>query len=143
MPVYCIPDLPTDKQLLPRCFDVPYQSSESQFKDKNWYLTNRLTVHGGGYFPVSDVVDCETFHFIHRLRTRPVKQYWRRTGIECQFRQYNPTNVYVGSWLRLNDAVIPYVGLEIAACGLAPAMILTSVILKALYNQPRRILRSR
>ena len=24
----------------------------------------------------------------------------------------NPTNVYIGSWIRLNDAVIPYVGLE-------------------------------
>jgi hypothetical protein len=24
----------------------------------------------------------------------------------------NPTNVYLGSWYRFNDAVIPYIGLE-------------------------------
>ena len=24
----------------------------------------------------------------------------------------NPTNVYIGSWMRVNDALIPYVGLE-------------------------------
>ena len=24
----------------------------------------------------------------------------------------NPTNLYVGSWIRFNDSVIPYVGLE-------------------------------
>jgi len=24
----------------------------------------------------------------------------------------NPTNVYLGAWLRFNDAIIPYVGLE-------------------------------
>ncbi len=24
----------------------------------------------------------------------------------------NPTSVYVGSWMRFNDAIIPYVGLE-------------------------------
>jgi phosphate-selective porin len=27
----------------------------------------------------------------------------------------NPTNVFVGSWLRFNDAVIPYLGLEIGS----------------------------
>ena len=26
------------------------------FKDKNWYLSGRVTIHGGGSFPVSDVV---------------------------------------------------------------------------------------
>ena len=24
----------------------------------------------------------------------------------------NPTNVYLGTWIRFNDAIIPYVGLE-------------------------------
>ena len=24
----------------------------------------------------------------------------------------NPTNVYIGAWMRLNDAAIPYLGLE-------------------------------
>ncbi len=31
------------------------------FKDKNWYLSGRITVHAGGSFPVSDVVDGKCF----------------------------------------------------------------------------------
>ena len=27
--------------------------------------------------------------------------------------EVNPTSVYFGSWLRVNDAIIPYIGLEI------------------------------
>jgi hypothetical protein len=26
--------------------------------------------------------------------------------------EFNPTNVYIGSWYRFGDAIIPYVGLE-------------------------------
>ena len=33
-------------------------------------------------------------------------------GLNANNDEETPTNFYVGSWLRLNDAIIPYVGLE-------------------------------
>ena len=84
------------------------------FKDKNWYLTNRLTVHGGGYFPVSDVVSVN-LSFIHQTQNKASETVLGGAlALNANSDNTNPTNVYVGSWLRLNDAVIPYVGLEIA-----------------------------
>jgi type IX secretion system PorP/SprF family membrane protein len=82
------------------------------YKDKNWQLSNRVTVHGGGYFPVSDRVTING-SFIHQVQNKANETvFGAAAGLNATGDTDNPTTVYVGSWMRLNDAVIPYIGLE-------------------------------
>ncbi len=82
------------------------------FKDKNWYLTGRLTVHGGGTFPISDVVGV-SISAIHQIQNKASETvFGGAVSLNANNDNINPTNVYVGSWMRLNDAIIPYLGLE-------------------------------
>jgi len=84
------------------------------FKDKNWYLTNRMTIHGGGYFPISDAVGVN-LSAIHQMQNKASETvFGGALSLNANSDNVNPTNVYIGSWMRINDAVIPYVGLEIA-----------------------------
>lgn len=82
------------------------------FKDKNWYLAGRVTIHGGGTFFLSDVVSLST-SAIHQIQNKASETlFGAALGLNANGDNTNPTNVYVGSWMRLNDAVIPYIGLE-------------------------------
>jgi type IX secretion system PorP/SprF family membrane protein len=82
------------------------------FKDKNWYLSGRVTVHGGGSFPVSDVVAVNA-SVIHQMQNKASEtMLGAALSLNANGDKVNPTNVYIGSWMRLNDAVIPYLGLE-------------------------------
>ena len=82
------------------------------FKDKNWYLSGRLTVHGGGSFPVSDVVALNVSAIYQAQNKASETVLGGALALNANGDNINPTNVYIGSWIRLNDAVIPYVGLE-------------------------------
>lgn len=82
------------------------------FKDKNWYLTGRITIHGGGAFPVSDVVSVNT-SVIYQIQNKASETIvGAALSLNANPGEVNPTSVYIGSWYRFNDAVIPYVGLE-------------------------------
>lgn len=82
------------------------------FKDQNWYLSGRLTVHGGGSFPMNDVLSVHT-SFIHQMQNKASETILGGAlSMNASGDSENPTNLYLGSWLRLNDAVIPYIGLE-------------------------------
>ncbi len=82
------------------------------YTDKSWYLTGRITVHGGGSFPVSDVVTVNT-SLIHQIQNKASETLvGAALGLNANGDLSNPTSVYVGSWMRFNDAIIPYVGLE-------------------------------
>lgn len=84
------------------------------FKDKNWYLTGRITIHGGGTFPVSDVVSVSA-SAIHQMQNKASETIvGAAVGLNANGDYENPTSVYVGSWMRFNDAIIPYIGLEFA-----------------------------
>ena len=83
------------------------------FKSSNYQLASRLTIHAGGTFPVSDVVSFNG-SLIHQRQAKASE-----TTIGGAF-SYNlngdeekSASVYLGSWLRFNDALIPYIGLEI------------------------------
>ncbi len=83
------------------------------FKDKSWYLTGRLTIHGGGSFPISDVVGVNV-SAIHQTQNKASETlFGAALSLNANGDNSNPTNVYVGSWMRLNDAMIPYIGLEV------------------------------
>lgn len=82
------------------------------FIDKNWYLSSRVTIHGGGTFPLSEKSDIN-LSFIHQIQNKASETVMGGAlSVNANGDKENPVNFHVGSWLRLNDALIPYVGLE-------------------------------
>lgn len=78
-----------------------------------FYLLNpRFTIHGGGYFPVAEnaTVHLSAIHSRQAGATNTV--LGGAVALNANGDLDHPTSLYVGSWLRLGDAVIPYVGLE-------------------------------
>lgn len=104
------------------------------FKDKNWYLGGRVTVHGGGSFPVGEVLMVHT-SVIHQIQA---KAHETVLGAALSYSlngdNENPSSVYFGSWMRLNDAVIPYVGLEVAGLRIGASYDFNISNLKAASN---------
>jgi type IX secretion system PorP/SprF family membrane protein len=86
------------------------------FKSANYQLASRLSIHAGGTFPVSDVL---TFNgsIIHQRQAKASETTfggalaYNLNGLSAD--EEKPASVYLGSWLRLNDAVIPYIGIEV------------------------------
>lgn len=83
------------------------------FKASNYQLASRLTIHAGGTFPVSDVLSFNG-SIIHQRQAKASE-----TTLGGAF-SYNlngdeekSASVFLGTWLRLNDALIPYIGLEV------------------------------
>lgn len=83
------------------------------YTDKTWDLKSRVTIHGGGTFPVSDVVSVNASVIHQRQNGASETTLGAALALNANGDEDNPTNVYVGSWARLNDAIIPYVGLEV------------------------------
>lgn len=78
----------------------------------NWYLSNRVTIHGGGSFPISDRLGVN-ISVIEQLQNKASETVLGGAlSINANGDDENPTNLYLGSWLRINDAIIPYLGLE-------------------------------
>ncbi len=104
------------------------------FKYKNWYLSGRITVHGGGSFPVSDQL---TVHasVIHQIQNK-ASETTLGAAIAANLNQdeENPTSVYLGSWIRFNDAIVPYVGLEFGGLRIGASYDLNISSLKAATN---------
>lgn len=84
------------------------------FKDNNWYLTSRLTIHGGGSFPLSQVVALNISAIYQAQNKASETVFGGALALNANSTTVNPTNVYIGAWMRINDAIIPYVGLEFA-----------------------------
>jgi type IX secretion system PorP/SprF family membrane protein len=86
---------------------------ETYFGSGYYTLNPRLTVHGGGYFKVGETT---TLH-LTALYSQQAGAHETVLGGAVAFNlnndpTENPTNFYAGSWLRFNDAIIPYMGLE-------------------------------
>lgn len=85
---------------------------ESYLGDGYYTLNPRLTIHAGGYFPVGQTT---TLH-LTAIHSRQANAFETVIGGAVAFNvnndEENPTNFYAGTWLRFNDAIIPYVGLE-------------------------------
>ncbi len=82
------------------------------FKDNNWYLTGRVTVHGGGSFPLSESLSLNGSIIHQRQNKASETMLGAALNLGAGSDAEKPTSVYIGSWLRLNDAIIPYIGLE-------------------------------
>jgi hypothetical protein len=80
-----------------------------------YVLDPRLTLQAGGMLPLSEL---NALHFsaIHSRQANAVNTvvggaYMLNVNGDLQ----TPTNLYLGSWFRFGDAVIPYIGLEFGA----------------------------
>jgi type IX secretion system PorP/SprF family membrane protein len=83
------------------------------FIDKSWALASRMTVHAGGSFPLTDVLTMNT-SVIYQMQNKASEiVFGGALSALVNGDEANPTAVYFGSWMRVNDAIIPYVGLEI------------------------------
>jgi type IX secretion system PorP/SprF family membrane protein len=85
---------------------------KESFKEGNYLLEPRLTIQGGGRVPVGQY---NSLHFsaIHSRQANAVNTVLGGAymlGINQD--EYNPTNLYLGTWYRFGDALIPYIGLE-------------------------------
>jgi type IX secretion system PorP/SprF family membrane protein len=83
------------------------------FIDKTWNLASRLSFHGGGSFPLNDalMINASAIYQVQNKASEVV--FGGALSALLNGDQSNPTSVYFGSWMRLNDAIIPYIGIEI------------------------------
>ena len=83
------------------------------FKDQNYLLANRITLHGGGSVPVADALTLNA-SFIYQSQSKASETtLGGALAYNLNADEVNPSSIFVGSWFRLNDALIPYVGLEV------------------------------
>lgn len=82
------------------------------FQDKNWFLSGRISAHAGGSFPISDLLTVHT-SIIHQIQNK-ASETTLGAAIAANVGQdpEKPSAVYIGSWIRLNDAIVPYIRLE-------------------------------
>lgn len=86
---------------------------KQEFTGVNYLLNPRATLHAGAYFPVGETT---TLH-LSGLYSSQAKANEVVFGGAMEFAVGNPdaespTNFYAGGWMRLNDALIPFIGLE-------------------------------
>lgn len=82
------------------------------FQGATYLMNPRFTVHGGGYFPVADgtTVFASALHQHQAGATETI--FGAAVGLTVNSDYDNATELYAGSWVRWNDAIIPYIGLE-------------------------------
>lgn len=82
------------------------------FQGGSFLLTARTTLQAGGKIPVGP------YNYLHVAANHSIQGKAHNTMVggaysyQVNQNEENPTNVYIGSWLRLKDAIIPYIGLE-------------------------------
>jgi type IX secretion system PorP/SprF family membrane protein len=100
-----------------------------------WKLTNRLTFQAGGSFSLSDNIGLNV-SAIHQVQNKASETI---LGGNLSFyaggSEDRPTNLYAGSWYRLNDAIIPFIGLEFGSTRLGISRDITVSNLKDAVNQ--------
>jgi type IX secretion system PorP/SprF family membrane protein len=82
------------------------------FIDKTWNLASRLTIHGGGSFPISEMLSINTSAIYQMQNKANELVFGGAISSNLNRDEVNPTNVYFGAWMRVKDAIIPYIGLE-------------------------------
>jgi len=82
------------------------------FKDKNWFLASRMSVHGGLTFPINDFYTLNGSVLYQTQEKASETLIGAAVAFNVNGAETNPTSVFLGSWLRVNDAIIPYIGIE-------------------------------
>ena len=85
---------------------------KQSFTGAEYVLNPRTTFHGGGYFPLGEN---STLH-VSALQMFQGGASETMVGGAIQLNATpdvpKPTSLYFGTWVRFNDAIIPYLGLE-------------------------------
>jgi len=86
---------------------------EETFTDTgHYYMASRLTLQAGGMVPLGEY---NAFHFsaMHSRQANAVNTVIGGAYmLNINPDEWSPTTLYLGTWFRFGDAVIPYVGLE-------------------------------
>ncbi|MEO6949607.1 MAG: PorP/SprF family type IX secretion system membrane protein [Ginsengibacter sp.] len=82
------------------------------FVGGSFNISPRTNISGGGYFPVSDILTLHTSAIYQSQSGASETVVGGALAASLDKISENPTNVYGGLWYRINDAIIPYVGLE-------------------------------
>ena len=86
---------------------------KGSFTGGYWNIPARICVSAGGYFPLSDIL---TLHTSGIFQTQSKATEITLGGaIAARLNNLNAdkgSSIYLGTWVRLNDAIIPYIGLE-------------------------------
>ncbi len=107
---------------------------KQQFTGAFFLLSPRTTLHAGGYFPVGQTT---TLHLSGLYSTQSKTN---ETVIGGAFQlpfgseSNNPSSLYVGSWYRVKDAIIPYIGLEFGNFRLGTTYDITTSNLRTASN---------
>ena len=83
------------------------------FLDQTWNLASRISVHGGGSFPLGGNLSVFTSAIFQLQNKATEAELGGALAVNLNGNDANPTSLYVGSWYRVSDAIIPYVGIEI------------------------------
>jgi type IX secretion system PorP/SprF family membrane protein len=85
---------------------------QQQFTGAYYILNTRTTIHGGGYFAfgVNATLHLSGLLSLQAGATETV--LGGAVQMIANPEAYKPTSLYVGSWVRLKDALIPYIGIE-------------------------------
>ena len=105
------------------------------FTGANYLLNPRTTFHGGGYFGIGVTT---TLH-VSALQSLQGGASETVLGGAVQFNVGDPeadkpTSFYAGAWLRLKDALIPYIGLEFGEFRLGATYDINTSSLKTASN---------
>jgi type IX secretion system PorP/SprF family membrane protein len=85
---------------------------QESFTGADYVLNPRVTFQAGGKIPVG------TYNYLHVAANHSMQAKAHNSmlggaySLNVNNDEENPTNVYLGMWYRLKDAVIPYLGLE-------------------------------
>ncbi|WP_301920853.1 PorP/SprF family type IX secretion system membrane protein [Ferruginibacter sp.] len=101
------------------------------FIDKTWNLSSRMTVHGGGSFPVGDNLSIFTSAIFQLQNSATETVVGGALSANVNSDDVNPTSVYLGSWYRFGDALIPYIGIEINGLRIGASYDINTSSLKA------------
>ncbi|MCZ2460570.1 MAG: PorP/SprF family type IX secretion system membrane protein [Chitinophagales bacterium] len=85
---------------------------KESFQGGQYFLAARTTFQAGGRIPVGPI---NFFHFSANYSLQANAHNAMLGGayaMNLTGDEESPTNLYLGSWFRLGDAIIPYVGLE-------------------------------
>ena len=82
------------------------------FQGAAFLLNPRYTVHAGGYFPIANATTLFLSGIQQFQAGATETLFGAAIGFTVNGDFENAIDVYAGSWYRMGDAIIPYVGLE-------------------------------
>ena len=107
---------------------------EETFQKGDFVLNTRTTIQAGAKIPVG------TYNSLHLAANHSMQAKAYNTMLGGAFclnvnnDEENPTNFYLGTWVRFKDAVIPYVGLEFGEWHFGASYDVNTSSLKAASN---------